>query len=94
MTTMTTVPPPVAELESAPSAGILGSLFRMTVDQYERLVATGVLDGQPIELIHGLLVRKLGKAPRHVIAREAMRDELLPLVPRGRRLTIDALTNP
>jgi Uma2 family endonuclease len=85
-----TRPSVVPELESVPSAGILSSLYRMTVDQYERLVETGVLDGQPIELIHGLLVRKMGKKPTHVIACEAMRDELLPLIPRGWRLTIEA----
>src|SRR5262245_60847390 len=85
-----TLPSVVPELESIPSAGILGSLYRMTVDQYERLVETGVLDGQPIELINGLLVRKMGKKPPHVITCEAMRDELLPLIPRGWRLTIEA----
>jgi Uma2 family endonuclease len=51
-------------------------------------VQTGVLDGQPIELINGLLVRKMGKQSPHVIACEVMRDELLPLIPRGWRLTI------
>src|SRR5438270_13988671 len=85
-----TLPSVVPELESVPSAGILGSLYRMTVDQYERVVEAGVLDGQPIELIDGLLVRKMGKKPPHVIAWEAIRDELLPLIPRGWRLTIEA----
>jgi Uma2 family endonuclease len=85
-----TSPPAASELQSVPSAELLGSLFRMTVDQYERLVNSGVLDGQPIELIDGLLVRKMGKKPPHVIASEAMRDELLRLLPRGWRLTIEA----
>jgi Uma2 family endonuclease len=80
----------VAALETIPSAELIVSLFRMTVDQYERLVDTGVLDGQPIELINGLLVRKMGKKPPHVIASEAARDELLPRVPQGWRLTIEA----
>jgi len=62
----------------------------MTVGQYERLVDTGVLDGEPIELINGLLVNKMGKKPPHVCASEAMRDELLPMLPRGWRLTIEA----
>jgi Uma2 family endonuclease len=90
MSTIVSLPPAVPGLESLPSAGILGSLFRMTVDQYESLVESGVLDGQPIELIDGLLVRKMGKKPPHVIAWEATRDELLPLLPRGWRLTIEA----
>ena len=50
----------------------------MIRDQYERLGAAGVLDGQPVELINGLLVRKMGKNPPHVLACEAMRDQLLP----------------
>jgi Uma2 family endonuclease len=90
MSTTMTLPSVAPELETVPSAEILGSLYRMTVDQYERLVATGVLDGQPIELINGLLVRKMGKKPPHVISCEALRDELLPLIPRGWRLTIEA----
>src|SRR5262245_60411751 len=85
-----TSPPVVSELQAVPSAELLGSLFRMTVDQYERLVESGVLDGQPIELIDGLLVKKMGKRPPHVIASEAIRDELLRLLPQGWRLTIEA----
>lgn len=84
----TLTPPP--ELESPPSAEVLGGLYRMTVGQYERLVESGALDGQPVELMSGLLVRKMGKKPPHVIAREALRDELLPLIPRGWRLAIEA----
>jgi Uma2 family endonuclease len=90
MSTTLTLPPAVPELGSIPSAGILSSLFRMTVDQYEDLVEAGVLDSQPVELIDGLLVRKMGKKPPHVIACEATRDQLLPLIPRGWRLTIEA----
>jgi Uma2 family endonuclease len=90
MTTMLTsssAPPPQAPV---PSRAILGSLYRISVDQYDRLVATGVLDGEPIELIDGLLVRKMGKNPPHVIACEAARDVLLPLLPPGWRLAIEA----
>ncbi len=80
----------VAALEVVPSAELIVSLFRLNVDQYERLVGSGVLDGQPIELINGFLVRKMGKKPPHVIASEAARDELLPRVPQGWRLIIEA----
>jgi Uma2 family endonuclease len=90
MSTIVTLPSSFSGLGSLPSPAIMGSLYRMTVDQYERLVESGVLDGQPIELIDGLLVRKMAKKPPHVIASEAMRDELLGLVPRGWRLTIEA----
>ena len=86
LTSLTTAP----ELQNVPSVELLSSLFRMTVDQYERLVESGVLDNQPIELIDGLLVRKMGKKPPHVISSEALRDELLLLLPQGWRLTIEA----
>jgi Uma2 family endonuclease len=62
----------------------------MTVDQYDRLVASGVLDDQPIELIDGLLVRKMTKKPPHVISCEATRNALFPLIPPGWRLAIEA----
>jgi Uma2 family endonuclease len=90
MSTIVTPSAGASALESLPSAEIVDSLYRMTVDQYERLVQTGVLGGQPIELIDGLLVRKLGKNPPHVIACEALRDALLPLMPQGWRLAIEA----
>jgi Uma2 family endonuclease len=90
MSSITTLPSHLPELEAVPSAGILRSLYRMTVDQYESLVETGVLGHQPVELINGLLVRKMGKKPPHVISCEAIRDQFLPLIPRGWRLTIEA----
>ena len=72
MSVIMTLPPSIPELDSLPSVAILGSLYRMTVDQYERLLETGVLDDQPIELKNGLLVKKLGKKPPHVLACEAL----------------------
>jgi Uma2 family endonuclease len=88
----TTILPPSIAPESlpAPSDWILGCLFRMTVDQYERLVESGALDGQHIELINGFLVRKMGKKPPHVLACEALRDELFAILPKGWRLTVEA----
>jgi len=79
-----------SELDSPPGSGVMNHLYRINVDQYERLGVAGVLDGQPVELIDGLLVRKMVKNPPHVLACEAMRDQLLPLIPRGWRLTIEA----
>ena len=43
-------------------------LYRMNVSEYERLVALGGLDDSKIELLDGLLVRKIGKNPPHVWA--------------------------
>ena len=65
----------------------LGSLpldfYRMTVDEYERLGAAGVLDDPRVELIDGYLVRKMTKRPRHVVVTERLRRLLEPLVPAG-----------
>ncbi|MFI5459825.1 MAG: Uma2 family endonuclease [Isosphaerales bacterium] len=57
-------------------------LYRMTVDEYERLVAAGALDDPKIELLDGYLVRKMGKKPRHSTRSERLRRLLergLPL---------------
>jgi Uma2 family endonuclease len=90
MSAKTSLPASATELAYVPAGGIMGSLFRLTVDQYDRLVETGVLDGEPIELIDGFLVRKMGKKPPHVIVAEALRDAILPLLPPGWRLAIKA----
>ena len=66
----------ISEIDSLPPTEIAGSLFRMTVDQYERLVHSGLLDGQQIELIQGFLVKKMGKNPPHSWTVEALREEL------------------
>jgi Uma2 family endonuclease len=58
-------------------------LYRMTVDQYEQMADLGVLDDPRIELIDGLLVRKMTKKPPHVLATERVRRGLDPLLPIG-----------
>ena len=81
---VTSTPPLVApKLDSFLPVEIAGSLFRMNVDQYERMVQTGLLDGQRIELINGLLVKKWGKNPPHSWTVEALREELGRLLPTG-----------
>src|SRR5580700_3382507 len=69
-----------SELGSRPGSGVMNHLYHINVDQYERLGAAGVLDGQPVEWINGLLVRKKVKNPPRVLACEATRDQLLPLI--------------
>jgi Uma2 family endonuclease len=58
-------------------------LYRMSVDQYEQMADLGVLDDPRVELIDGLLVRKMTKKPPHVWASDAVRSALAPLVPLG-----------
>jgi Uma2 family endonuclease len=58
-------------------------LYRMTLDEYERLAAAGILTDPRVELIDGYLVRKMTKNPPHVIATEELRKRLEPLIPAG-----------
>jgi Uma2 family endonuclease len=80
MITMPTVPP-----------GPPSDADRLTVWQYERLVAVGVLaEDESVELLNGLLVRKMAKGPAHTAACVQTRDALLPLIPVGWHLQTEA----
>lgn len=56
-------------------------VYRMTVSEYERLTAAGVLDDPRVELIDGYLVKKMGKNPPHIWAVDAVIDGLKALLP-------------
>ena len=46
-----------------------GALYRMTVEQYEAMVASGVLSRRDrVQLINGFLVEKMTQNPPHTIA--------------------------
>lgn len=48
-------------------------LWRVSVDQYHEMLNAGILrDGDPVELIDGLLVRKMSKNPPHVFALQTL----------------------
>jgi Uma2 family endonuclease len=68
-------------------AGVSGipfdELHRMTVDEYERMAESGVLDDPQIELINGLLVKKMVQKPRHVSACELVAGALEAILPKG-----------
>ena len=65
-TTMTVpVPPP-----------ILTMIYRLTVDEYDRMVESGALDRAPIELLDGLLVKKMPRNPQHVFATDELMRKL------------------
>ena len=55
--------------------------YRLSVDEYERLVEAGVLDDPRVELIDGYLVKKMGKNPPHIWAVDQLLDLLKPLTP-------------
>ena len=47
------------------------NVYRITVDQYDRMVESGVLaEDDPVELLGGVLVRQMPKNPRHVFPTE------------------------
>jgi Uma2 family endonuclease len=67
---------------------------RLSVAQYHQMVRHGILRaGEPVELIDGLLVKKMGKNPPHVISLNHLRDRLLTLIgPRRHIRTQDPIT--
>lgn len=57
---------------------------RITVEQYHKMIRLGILvEGDPIELLEGWLVRKIPKNPRHVVAGKRLRKALEKILPRG-----------
>jgi Uma2 family endonuclease len=64
----------VTERVIGPSPAL--ELYRMTVDEYERMATARVLIDPRVELINGYLVQKMTKKPRHVWAVESIRDVL------------------
>jgi len=77
MSTITTSPPAPPYQSLA-----LPEVYRMTVAEYERMAAAGVLDDPRVELINGYLVKKMGKNPPHIwvvyAITEALRGTLPP----------------
>jgi len=60
------------------------SLRQFTVDEYHRLIETGILvEGEPIELLEGMLVRKMTRNPPHDTAMGKLEDQLLMRLPTG-----------
>jgi Uma2 family endonuclease len=79
MSTIATSP-----LAIAPSEHLLSGLYRFTVRQYDQMVDDGTIaEDAQVELIEGLLVRKMGKKRPHVQAGKKGLQALLRLVPAG-----------
>jgi Uma2 family endonuclease len=80
---MATIAPrrPVASPKPAPLA--LPDVYRMTVDEYERMADAGVLNDERIELIDGYLVKKMGKKPPHVWTVGSAHEHIIPMLPPG-----------
>jgi Uma2 family endonuclease len=58
--------------------------YRMSIDQYEKLVDSGVFTKQDkLQLINGRLVAKVTKNPPHAVASDRCRDALSRSLPNG-----------
>lgn len=61
-----------------------GRLYRLSVDQYHAMAQAGVFSkDERVELLEGLLVRKMTKNPPHVIALNNLRDHLTTMIEEG-----------
>ena len=59
-------------------------VWRLSVEQYHEMIRTGILNnGDPIELLEGVLVPKMTRNPPHRIAVTQLRDLLMRLVGSG-----------
>jgi hypothetical protein len=64
---------------------------RFTVDEYHRMAQTGILtEDDPVELLEGLIVRKMTRNPPHDIALELADDAIRPWLPAGWRIRIQS----
>src|SRR5665213_2403482 len=71
------------QISSPIPSDIMSNLYRLNVDEYERMTAIGTLNDDRIELIDGLLVRKMGKNPPHMWATDTVEEFIRALLPNG-----------
>jgi Uma2 family endonuclease len=63
---------------------IVPELYRLTVDQYERMVEAGILtENDRVELINGLLRTKMSKNTPHILATKTGLRALAPIIGNG-----------
>jgi Uma2 family endonuclease len=65
---------PAAKPSSAPLAA--PEVYRLTVEEYERMADAHILNDDRVELIDGYLVRKMPKQPPHIWTVDAILEEL------------------
>jgi Uma2 family endonuclease len=59
-------------------------LWPLSVEQYHEMLRNGIIvDGEPIELLEGRLVCKMGKNPPHCVATGLIHDALARVIPSG-----------
>ena len=63
-------------------AWIPGPLYRISVEQYEAMAASGAIpESHRVHLINGLLVQKMTQNPPHVVADDLCGHELARVLP-------------
>jgi Uma2 family endonuclease len=81
MTSPTPVPGAPAPL---PPAVPDEPIYRLSVDQYHKMIAAGIIDDDdPVELLEGWLVQKMGKNPPHSFSTGQLRTGLESVIPAG-----------
>jgi Uma2 family endonuclease len=60
------------------------TLWRWTVEKYHEMVRAGIIDeDDPIELLDGLIIKKMTKSPRHRLVAQLLRAALERHIPLG-----------
>src|SRR5262245_28341639 len=82
MSTLMAVDPTIP---ASGSGWVPSRLYRMTVDEYEAMIASGAFKGRNrFHLINGYLVEKMTQDPPHRVADELCGVELARVLPAGR----------
>jgi Uma2 family endonuclease len=81
MSIITPVSNPVPQVAPAEPAD---ELWRLSIDQYHAMIREGILtEDDPVELLEGLLIRKMSKKPPHSVVTCLVRKALERLVQAG-----------
>ena len=81
---MSTITPTMPPAPTGVPAWVPPRIHRMTVDEYERMVASGAIASRNrFHLINGYLVDKMTHNPPHAVADELCGRELLRIMPPG-----------
>ena len=76
----------VAELpaKKVQSAAVIDDfIWRISINQYHQMIEAGVLNDEPVELLEGLLVKKMSKNPPHRFVTGLIRQIFGQLIPSG-----------
>jgi hypothetical protein len=86
-----TAPAPAPDTNAGPTLSTQGTLvrfgeglFRISVPMYHRMIEAGILGPDDrVELLEGLLVKKLSKNPPHRVAKRLLQRALSAVLPAG-----------